>query len=283
MPDAALAALICPHCAGTFPARAVDGALRCSDGHAFDAARQGYINLLTGHGTRFSQDTAAMVAARADFLAAGHYSPLADAVVSAAVDAVKNASAEPVILDAGTGTGYYLRQVLAAHPAQAIALDISKFALRRAARTNPGALNLAWNLWDPLPVAAKSVDVILNIFSPRNPPEFARVLKPGGRLLVVTPDRGHLAEIAEAAGLLGIEEDKQRHLAEALQDGFEAGPDRRISLPLSLSRTDVANAALMGPAGHHLDPAALREKLAAAPDPWPVTARFRLQEFTRRR
>ncbi|MFP3468351.1 SAM-dependent methyltransferase, partial [Leifsonia sp. SIMBA_070] len=51
--------------------------LACGRGHRFDAARQGYFNLLTGAGTKFSADTAEMVQARVDFLGAGHYLPMA--------------------------------------------------------------------------------------------------------------------------------------------------------------------------------------------------------------
>lgn len=279
MPDAALAALICPHCADSFESWPRSGALRCGEGHSFDIARQGYVNLLTGHGTRFTEDSAAMVQAREDFLSAGHYRPLADALVRL----VRRASAQPLILDAGTGTGYYLHAVLASVPGSAIALDISKFALRRAARTNPGALNLAWNLWDPLPVAAKSVDLILNVFSPRNPAEFARVLKPGGLLVIVTPEPGHLGEIVEEAGLLSIEADKQRHLEMSLEEHFDLSAEDGLALPLRLRRHDVANVALMGPAGHHLDAAELRLRLQSLPEPVSVTARFRLTTFTRRR
>ena len=46
------------------------------------------------------------------------------------------------VLEAGTGTGHYLRAILDRFPAAAIGLDISKFALRRAARLNPEAINI---------------------------------------------------------------------------------------------------------------------------------------------
>lgn len=46
-----------------------------------------------------------------------------------------------------------------------------------------------------LPVEDGSVDVVLNIFSPFVPEEFARVLKPGGYLLRAYPLREHLWEL----------------------------------------------------------------------------------------
>ena len=47
-------------------------ALRCPRRHSFDIARQGYVDLRAGRAPH-AGDTAEMVAARADFLAAGHY------------------------------------------------------------------------------------------------------------------------------------------------------------------------------------------------------------------
>ncbi len=99
------------------------------------------------------------------------------------------------MLDSGTGTGHYLRAILdtsrAAKPAiAAVGLDISKFALRRAARLNPEAVNLVGDVWQPLPLADAAVDVVTVVFAPRNASEFARVLRPSGRLVVVTPPAG---------------------------------------------------------------------------------------------
>lgn len=199
-----------------------DGAarlLRCGRGHRFDAARQGYFNLLTGRGTAFEADTAGMVQARIDFLERGHFQPLADTVCAAANEFAID---RPVVLDAGAGTGYYLDAVQDRVSASAaVALDISKFALRRAARLLPGVLCLVWDVWRPLPVAEGSVDLLLNVFAPRNPTEFARVCRDGGILLVVTPLPHHLREIAEAAGLLDIRPGKDDDVAASMADSFE--------------------------------------------------------------
>ena len=70
--------LRCPVCAAPFEADRT--ALRCANGHAVDIAKQGYVNLLTGSLAPWAADTAGMVAARAEFLASGHYAAIADAV-----------------------------------------------------------------------------------------------------------------------------------------------------------------------------------------------------------
>ncbi|GAA3310313.1 hypothetical protein GCM10020219_015770 [Nonomuraea dietziae] len=76
--------LACPVCRDGL--RLTDGSLRCGQGHGFDVARQGYVSLLTGSQAPGTADSPAMVAARADFLAAGHYAPLADALAKAVQD-----------------------------------------------------------------------------------------------------------------------------------------------------------------------------------------------------
>jgi 23S rRNA (guanine745-N1)-methyltransferase len=282
---------MCPVCRKTLSPAFGDGdgaarprALACAEGHSFDAARQGYFNLLVGRGTAFQPDSADMVAARAAFLDAGHYRPLAAAVAGAAAPALQGP--EPAVLDSGTGTGHYLRAVLdgagsagsaasagSAGRIAAVGLDISKFALRRAAKLNPDAVNLVSDVWQQFPVADTAVDVVTVVFAPRNPAEFARVLKPSGRLIVVTPRPGHLAEIASQAGMLGIEPAKDERLADALTGHFELLSAQDVDLALALSPQDVANLALMGPAGHHTDRATLTDRLTGLPQTTRVSAR----------
>jgi 23S rRNA (guanine745-N1)-methyltransferase len=273
----AVAALRCPVCQGTLQLReGRQQTLACEDGHLFDAAKQGYFNLLTGKGTVFEADSADMVAARYRFLDAGHYSGLAQAVAEAAAGPLQRPGA--LVLDAGTGTGHYLQAVLQRTQATGIAVDISKFALRRAARLNPEAANLVWDIWRPLPMADNTADVVTVVFAPRNPAEFARVLRPGGSLIVVTPRPGHLAEIAARTGMLGIEEGKEERLMDSMRDHFVSGTSQSLDLPLTLTGSEVADLAYMGPAGHHLQREEL-EKLATVEGAVTATAKFRISEF----
>lgn len=273
----AVAALRCPVCQGTFQLReGQQRTLACEAGHLFDAAKQGYFNLLTGKGTVFEADSADMVAARHRFLEAGHYSGLARALAQAAAGPLQRPDA--LVLDAGTGTGHYLAAVLQMSGATGIGVDISKFALRRAARLNPQAANLVWDVWRPLPMADNTADVVTVVFAPRNPAEFARVLRPGGSLIVVTPRPGHLAEIAARTGMLGIEEGKDERLAESMKGYFDSGTSQSLDLPLLLSGQEVADLAYMGPAGHHLKSGELAE-LATLEGSVATTAKFRISEF----
>jgi 23S rRNA (guanine745-N1)-methyltransferase len=288
-----LPCLACPVCGG---ALAVAGSsLRCPAGHAFDTARQGYVNLLAGAASPGTADTPAMVAARADFLAAGHYAPLTEALSrtvggalppSTVAPGAALAGFPPAILDAGAGTGHYLAAVLDSLPPRAtpaavgIALDVSKHALRRAARAHPRIGAAVTDLWRPLPVRSGSVDVVLNVFAPRNAAEFRRVLRPGGVLVVVTPAPEHLAELVGPLGLLAVDAAKDDRLATALTPHFELASRDNLTVPMRLSRVDAGAAARMGPSAHHLDEARLAARLAALADITPVTAAFTVSVYS---
>lgn len=279
MSPAPLPLLLCPVCRGPLATDPSDdiSSLICDRGHRFDAARQGYFNLLTGSGTKFQADTAEMVQARVDFLAAGHYLPMAQELARLVSDAVPAARA---VLDAGAGTGYYLDLVGQSLPdADAVALDISKFALRRAARALPAARCLVWDVWRPLPLADASIDAVLNVFAPRNAAEFRRVLRGNGILAVVTPQPAHLQEIRTLAGMLDIGDEKESRVTGALADHFRPEQTRHCEYRMQLSAADIRSVALMGPSARHLDRDALEKNLASLPGTVPVTAAFSLQLF----
>jgi 23S rRNA (guanine745-N1)-methyltransferase len=117
------------------------------------------------------------------------------------------------------------------------------------------------------------------VFAPRNAAEFARVLRPGGRLVVVTPRPGHLAEVAVQTGMLEIEPAKDERLAASLEGHFSLLSSQDLDLDLALAPADVGRLALMGPAGHHLDRAALHSLVNALPPATGVSARFRITVF----
>lgn len=72
-------------------------------------------------------------------------------------------------------------------------------------------------MWQGLPVQDAAADVILDVFAPRSGQEFARVLRPGGVLVVVTPAPGHLAELVTALGMVGVDPAKPQRLAAGLR------------------------------------------------------------------
>jgi len=267
------AALACPHC-GAELTRA-DNSLRCAAGHTHDIARQGYVNLLGGSGAG-TADTAAMVAARVDFLGAGHYDPLSRALAAAA-----DTQAPGVLLDIGAGTGHHLAHVLDAHPHRAgLALDISKHALRRAARAHPRIGAAVCDAWRTLPVREDTAAATLNVFAPRNPAELHRVLHPDGVLVVAAPNPAHLRELVPALGLLRVDADKAERIDAKLAGHFTPRERDTITFTMALDHAAIAGVVAMGPSAWHTDPDALRARVEALPNPTHVTASVTVSRYT---
>jgi 23S rRNA (guanine745-N1)-methyltransferase len=268
--------LRCPVCTADFEPD--ERVLCCGNGHSFDVARQGYVNLLTGTEKPGTADTSHMVAARAEFLAAGHYGPVVDAIAG------RIAPDAQIVLDAGAGTGYYLTGVLEATPqAGGLALDISKFAARRAARAHPRIAAAVCDTWQALPVRDESADVILNVFAPRNGPEFARALNRDGVLTVVTPTRRHLAELAAELGMLDVDARKEARVERALAEHFEPVDRAELNFPLRLGTADVERLVQMGPSAWHLDAGEAARRAATLGTEVAATASVTIASYRPRR
>lgn len=260
--------LRCPVCTGALEEG--EGVLRCAEGHSFDIARQGYVNLVPGPG-----DSAEMVEARDAFLAAGHFARLSAALAEEAEGADESA-----IVDIGAGTGHHLARVLDAMPERmGLALDSSTPALRRAARSHPRAAAVGADAWKPLPLKDGIAAVILSVFAPRNPTEMARVLAPGGALLAVTPTTRHLFELVGPLGLLSVPEDKADRLDEQLGSHFALAERRSVEHSMFLNREEAAQLVRMGPSAWHVDEQTVAERLALLPDPLTVTTSMTLSRY----
>ena len=256
--------LACPVCAAPLSLDAAT--LRCPAGHLFDIARQGYVNLL-GQAAPANADTPAMVAARQRFLDAGHFDPISDAVA-------RTLSGCRRIVDAGGGTGHHLARALDRAPdSRGLVVDVSAAAARRAARAHPRLGAVVADTWRSLPVRSSVADAVLCVFAPRNAGEFARVLVPGGLLVVVTPNPGHLAEARAELGLIGIQDDKLATVRRSLAGSFESVATLRIRRELDLTASEVDDLVAMGPNAFH----------EHAPADGPLRVRLDVQVTTFRR
>jgi 23S rRNA (guanine745-N1)-methyltransferase len=259
--------LRCPLC--RIELTAATGTLVCRNGHSFDLAREGYVNLLRPrrHHPAAGGDSAAQLHHRAAFLDAGHL----DAVATAAVEHVERSAGEAQrILDAGSGTGHHLARITAtlAPPVIGLGLDISKDAARQAARRWPTFAFAVSDLWDEWPVHDAAVDLVVSIFAPKNFHEAARVLRPGGWLALAYPGPDHLIELRSRFGLLGQYRNNTSRYADLVQRFV--GPTTVTALydHVILDRTFMRAAVLMGPNAHHVDLLTLD---AAGPGPLAVT------------
>lgn len=267
-----LAWLRCPVCRGAL--HLAGAAVRCPVGHSFDLSRQGYVNLAAAPPTHRG-DSTAMVAARAELLSSGAFDFVGAALAGAAPRTAG------LVVDAGAGTGHHLAAALEASPAAVgLALDVSKPAVRRAARAHPRAAAVLADSWQRLPLADAAATVLLNVFAPRNGPEFARVLHPEGTLLVVTPAPAHLRELVGELELLRVDPDKPERLAASLRPWFRRQGERVHTRRLALTHAQVRALAGMGPSAWHTDPGRLAAAVAGQPEPVHVTASVRVSRYT---
>lgn len=235
--------LRCPVCTAAFTW--ADRALRCEAGHAFDVAKQGYVNLL-GRAAPANADTAGMLSARARVLGSGLFDGVLDGLIRAAATPPDGA-----VVEVGAGTGFYLQGVLAASPgAMGVALDVSPAAARRSA--SAGLVSIVADTWQPLPLADGCADVVLCVFAPRNPAEFNRILSSDGRVLVVAPKQGHLTDLRARHGLLDVEPDKADRLRSSFAEaGLRETASERVAYEQEAAAELVADLIAMGPNAFH--------------------------------
>lgn len=174
--------LSCPVCGNILLNK--DRTFRCTNGHSFDEAREGYLNLLLSnrHKSRHPGDSPESCTARHSFLSAGYYEPLADAVSSLI--------SSGTVLDACCGEGYYTGRFSKGNRT-VYGFDISKDMIRLAAKKNKNAKFIVAGL-NNIPVMTESIDTVTHLFAPMNDAEFSRILKKDGRLIDVIPGKDHL-------------------------------------------------------------------------------------------
>ena len=269
------------------------GVVGCAAGHRFDVARQGYLPLLGPRSRTDTGDDAAMVVAREEFLAGGWYEPIARAVAGAVRDVAGSVDAGAPVVEVGAGTGYYLAAACAppdrivepdaAGPASqldpvgpqrsrpGLALDASRYALRRAARL-PGVAAVLADAWSPLPVRDGVAGAVLSVFAPRDPAELVRILAPGGLVVVVTPEAEHLAELRGPLPLLAVDAGKAERVVEAFSEhSVTAVAARPVRFGVQLLRAAAAALVAMGPTARHLDADRLAAAVSVLPEPVSVT------------
>jgi len=159
----------------------------CVAGHRFDRARDGSVDLLRpGRRRRETGDDAGMVQARRAFLDRGRYDVLTDGLRTI-IDRLRPGT----VLDVGCGEGS-ITAALVGQAREVVAFDLSKPAVRLAARRLGASATCCVAGVTDMPAVDRSCDLVVSVMSPTSEAEFLRVARPGGHILVVSPGPDHL-------------------------------------------------------------------------------------------
>lgn len=196
------------------------GRVVCELGHSFDVARSGYINLLQPQERRSKQpgDTAAAIAARRRLHDRGMTEPFLRAIGEMVA-----ATPSDIVLDAGSGEGFYLGTLARQAGFDGHGIDISVNAIDAAARRYPECEWIVGNADRFLPYAAHSVSLVMSITGRMNTAEFRRVLRDDGRVLVAIPAPEDLHE------LRGAGRDRVARTMETFARGFRLVDQRQVT------------------------------------------------------
>lgn len=238
----------CPVCASGMEV-VQPASLKCSNGHNFDFAKQGYVNLLT-RPAKTKYDRQLFEARRKLMAEKGFFEPVTKAV--AGIVAAGTGSTL-YILDSGCGEGTHLQQICQlledkGRKVAGVGIDLAKEAIIAAARTYGG--ERIWCVADlaQAPFKAETFDVIVNILSPSNYGEFERLLKPGGRLLKVVPKAGYLQEL-RAFFYSGSEKEmySNKETIERFQEKFRLTDRKTVQYTKTLDRESLEALTAMTP------------------------------------
>lgn len=188
----------CPLCQARLNITNIHSA-NCLNGHQFDFAAPGFIDLLAGSGHSIYNIELAI--ARRSMIINGLYDGLERELLRLLYAEYKM-NDTLTILDAGTGDGALFSNILMCmrwdmYRHHAIGIDRNRSILKGATRNNQRALWLVADIKN-MPLHDESVDVILNTMSPAGYEEFNRVLKPGGLLIKTIPGPHYDGPLQEA-------------------------------------------------------------------------------------
>lgn len=257
----------CPNCLRAL--RQGEKQYFCPNGHNFDIARKGYVNLLlpghTGAGT--PGDSKEMLQSRREFLDKGYYQKFSDKLNSVVdllkIDLSKDEAGRNINLyDAGCGEGYYISRLKdlldSRYKEQEICYygtDVSKDAINYAAGRDR-SIHFAVASNYHIPVLNNSVDYLFCIFAPRDEQEFRRILRTSGKLVVAVPGARHLYGLKKTM----YETPEVIRQKGTVREGFKLLEEINICYDIHLEdKKDILNLFTMTPYSRHADIENLKE------------------------
>lgn len=242
---------LCPNCRRALEER--DRVFVCPSGHVFDRAKSGYVNLYIKKSSQRTGDSKESIAARERIMNLGFYEPLIGVLENYISDGDK-------VLDICSGEGWLDRAICAKMPNVLLyGVDLSKAGVDYAAKRLKNAYYAVATAAE-LPFETETFDAVFCVFAPVFIKEYARVLKKGGRLIIVTPAEKHLYRLKQELYDAPYLNERQTFEAE----GCEKVSDETVTADFEVDGEDVANLIAMTPYAYKTAPNRLK-KVAELP------------------
>ena len=221
-------------------------ALVCRSGHHFDRAKQGYFNLLQPQDKKSKNpgDSDDAVLARHRWLQRGHGQGLINFLRPwLALDEVQG---NRRTLDLGCGEGSFGPALFSNDATSYCGVDLSRRAIKLAARGWPDATWVLANADRILPAADQSVQRVVSLFGRRPVSEIHRVLVPGGVCVVAVPGEDDLIELREHVQQAGHRRSRWEKIAEEMtQADLEVVAHDQWRIQVTLEPDAIADALAM--------------------------------------
>lgn len=220
--------------------------LACRAGHHFDQAKQGYWNLLQPQDKKSKNpgDTEDAVLARHRWLQRGYTNLLLETLRPWC--AAKGTESNQRTLDLGCGEGAFGLALFSSEADSYCGIDLSKRAIKLAARGWPEATWVLANADRVLPAADQSVQRVISLFGRRPVSEIYRVLVPGGICVVAVPGEDDLIELREHVQQAGHRRSRWEMIADEMsRAGVEVVEQKHWHSNAKLESDAIADALAM--------------------------------------
>lgn len=263
--------LVCPLCRRKLSL--CSRTLRCPDGHCYDMAASGYVNLLPPGKMNNARtgDDKDMLRSRSRFLERGYYSAISETAALLLDLDQRNKNAKTVFVDAGSGEGWHTANIAATlEKAGAdcigIGFEASKnganLAGRRALKTGNSRLFFAAANIFSMPVSDSCIDAVFSMFAPIPGQEAYRILKPASPLIAVSAGSKHLWEMRSI--LYGEPRESDKKLP--CPAGFELSKEKSLEYNITVQADDIKDLFTMTPF-YYRCPSDGRERLLGMTEP----------------
>ncbi|MFT5300444.1 MAG: 23S rRNA (guanine745-N1)-methyltransferase [Mariniblastus sp.] len=221
--------------------------LRCTAGHNFDRAKEGYWNLTQPQDKKSLNpgDADEAVLARHRWLQRGHAAGLIEALKGLACDD-SNPALNPRVLDLGCGEGSFGPSLFPENAEGYCGIDLSRRAIKLAARNWPSATWVLANADRGLPVADASVHKVISLFGRRPVSEIGRVLSADGVCIIAIPGEEDLIELREQVQQAGHRRSRWELVVEEMKAvGLKLVLHTKWSQQVDLNAEEIADALAM--------------------------------------